>query len=196
MVRGFRLSQELERDDEEVDLHTNNKSVHYQSEKEESFNLIVRGESTRLPRLKIKGRYKDKLHKLSSHENLVVLINIGPMKYRDSFHGLEIERRKRNRLTHQPFSQDMDVYSPPFSPAGGKPIEKGDFKRSVSSMSTKTDETDSADKDGKPKEYKIVISTEINGRTVVQRTVKVPPYPPVIPTPIPKKLSLIDEDED
>ncbi len=105
-------------------------------------------------------------------------------KYRDAFYGVEMDRptrpasaiSARPKLIHQPFSVRTLAGAEYFGSAGGGD-EKGGGK----------------DKKETPK---IIVSTEVNGRTIAQRTEKVPPPPVlIIGTPSQHRTFFAEEED-
>ena len=74
-------------------------------------------------------------------------------KYKDTFHGVDIERPKRPKLFRQAAVAMKSSMSIPDAVLATEPLPK------------------------KKSEHKVVISVEVNGRTIAQRTEKVPPPP-------------------
>ena len=92
------------------------------------------------------------------------------LKYHDEFHDVEVDRPVKRKLVHQPFS----------------------VRTTLSGSQYFT-----ADEDKKAKattDYRVIISTEVNGRTVAQKTEKLPP-PPVLLSPVETKSFLLQQQQ-
>ena len=92
------------------------------------------------------------------------------LKYHDEFHDVEVDRPVKRKLVHQPFS----------------------VRTTLSGSQYFT-----ADEDKKAKattDYRVIISTEVNGRTGAQKTEKLPP-PPVLLSPVETKSFLLQQQQ-
>lgn len=92
-------------------------------------------------------------------------------KYKEEFHGVKIEWPKKvekPKLVHQPFSVRTNI-------SGSEYFKPEDLKNAKEEGDKKVESAAAAKS---PVEYKVTISSEVNGRTIAQKTLKVPPPPP------------------